>query len=201
MTKDMDDVNNGWHQPERLKAYEPRPKPSTQPKPSLHRAIYEPTEERPETDSEHMARDMREGTFPARSERKMVPVTPPEPDLLPCPFCGSAAVLSRSPRAVVVGCDNDDCPSRECYSSGQIKNEPRVIERWNTRAQPAPAADLGFGGPEDVDRAKSALADLVSWFGKPVQGALGMVWVIPAGDQGADDAIAAARSIVGGESS
>ena len=31
---------------------------------------------RPETDAEHIARDMREGRFPAQSKRKMVPVQP-----------------------------------------------------------------------------------------------------------------------------
>jgi len=39
---------------------------------------------------------------------------------------------------------------------------------------------------------RSVLADLVSWFTKPVRGERGLVWVIPAGQQGADDAVAAA---------
>ena len=37
---------------------------------------------RSETDSEHIARDMREGRFPARSEPQMVPVTPAPVDAL-----------------------------------------------------------------------------------------------------------------------
>lgn len=46
----------------------------------------------------------------------------------------------------------------------------------------------------NAENTQSALTDLVSWFDKPVQGERGMVWVIRAGDQGADDAVAAARS-------
>jgi hypothetical protein len=37
---------------------------------------------RPETDMEHIARDMREGRFPERSEPQMVPVTPAPVDAL-----------------------------------------------------------------------------------------------------------------------
>lgn len=45
-----------------------------------------------------------------------------------------------------------------------------------------------------ADRLASALTDLVSWFDKPVQGERGMVWVIRAGDQGADDAVTESRA-------
>ncbi|MGR6533103.1 hypothetical protein [Brevundimonas sp. RM1] len=45
----------------------------------------------------------------------------------------------------------------------------------------------------------TALADLVSWFTKPVQGQNGMVWVIPAGEQGADDAVASALAALQAE--
>gem|GEM_PF-4611153 len=44
----------------------------------------------------------------------------------------------------------------------------------------------------EAERMRSVLADLVSWFTKPVRGERGLVWVIPAGQQGADDAVAAA---------
>lgn len=48
---------------------------------------------------------------------------------------------------------------------------------------------------------REALVDLVSWFTKPVQGQNGMVWVIPAGEQGADDAVSAGRAaLAAGES-
>lgn len=45
-----------------------------------------------------------------------------------------------------------------------------------------------------ADRLASAMTDLVSWFDKPVQGECGMVWVIRAGDQGADDAVTESRA-------
>jgi hypothetical protein len=37
---------------------------------------------RPETGMEHIARDMREGRFPERSEVQMVPVAPPPHDAM-----------------------------------------------------------------------------------------------------------------------
>lgn len=44
----------------------------------------------------------------------------------------------------------------------------------------------------EAEQLGTALADLVSWFTNPVQGERGLVWVIPAGQQGADDAVAQA---------
>ena len=38
--------------------------------------MVEPVKVRPETDSEHIARDIREGRFPEKSDRKMVPAEP-----------------------------------------------------------------------------------------------------------------------------
>lgn len=43
-----------------------------------------------------------------------------------------------------------------------------------------------------ADKLREVLVDLTSWFTKPVQGQSGMVWVIPAGEIGADDALNAA---------
>ena len=50
-----------------------------------------------------------------------------------------------------------------------------------------------------ADRVRAALTDLVTWFDKPVQGERGMVWVIRAGDQGADDAVAEALAALKSE--
>ena len=63
--------------------------------------------------------------------------------------------------------------------------------RQATHPSPPPAAD--------EDRVRSALADLVTWFDKPVQGERGMIWVIRAGDQGADDAVAEALAALKSE--
>lgn len=61
-------------------------------------------------------------------------------EIKPCPFCGNEAVIGRSKRAVTVGCDFNDCPSRECYSSGKLEDESSVIASWNTRhPSPTPA--------------------------------------------------------------
>lgn len=43
----------------------------------------EPVKVRPETDSEHIARDIREGRFPEKSDRKMVPAEPVKRPLPP----------------------------------------------------------------------------------------------------------------------
>lgn len=67
-----------------------------------------------------------------------------------------------------------------------------------TRKPPKPASSRNVitlythPSPATADKLREALADLVSWFTKPVQGERGMVWVIPSGDQGADDAVAQA---------
>ncbi|GEM_PF-2243082 len=69
-------------------------------------------------------------------------------------------------------------------------------ERFSTEplyTHPAPDA------LREDSQAWGMLADLVSWFTKPVQGQNGMVWVIPAGDQGADDAVAAALAALQAE--
>ena len=42
------------------------------------------------------------------------------------------------------------------------------------------------------DKAREALADLTSWFTLPMIS--GKVWIIPAGERGADDAVNAARA-------
>lgn len=56
---------------------------------------------------------------------------------------------------------------------------------------PAPEAEK-LRVAVEAEQLGTALADLVSWFTKPVQGERGLVWVIPAGQQGADDAVAQA---------
>jgi len=46
------------------------------------------------------------------------------------------------------------------------------------------------------DKAREALGDLVSWFTTPQVG--GQVWMIPAGERGADGAVNAARAALAG---
>ena len=58
-------------------------------------------------------------------------------------------------------------------------------------APPAPEAEK-LRVAVEAEQLGTALAELVSWFTKPVQGERGLVWVIPAGQQGADDAVAQA---------
>lgn len=50
-----------------------------------------------------------------------------------------------------------------------------------------------------ADKLRDVLIDLTSWFTKPVQGQSGMVWVIPAGEMGADDAVNAALAALKAE--
>ncbi|MCO8030098.1 hypothetical protein NI454_09055 [Brevundimonas diminuta] len=63
--------------------------------------------------------------------------------------------------------------------------------------RPFPFATVGVPHPTsspapEAEKLRSALADLASWFTKPVQGERGLVWVIPAGERGADDAVSEA---------
>jgi hypothetical protein len=46
------------------------------------------------------------------------------------------------------------------------------------------------------DKAREVLGDLVSWFTTP--NVSGRVWIIPAGERGADDAVNAARAALAG---
>lgn len=50
-----------------------------------------------------------------------------------------------------------------------------------------------------ADKLRDVLIDLTSWFTKPVQGQNGMVWVIRAGERGADDALNAALAALKAE--
>ena len=68
------------------------------------------------------------------------------------------------------------------------------IKRW----MPFPDSQYLFPHPAP-DALRDALADLTSWFTKPVQGQNGMVWVIPAGERGADDAVNAALAALQAE--
>lgn len=69
----------------------------------------------------------------------------------------------------------------------------QIVSIILNRAHPSPPPAA------DEDRVRSALTDLVTWFDKPVQGERGMVWVIRAGDQGADDAVAEALAALKSE--
>lgn len=70
-----------------------------------------------------------------------------------------------------------------------------AAEAWGMEAKQEGLSPITHPAPDalrEEPQAWGMLADLVSWFTKPVQGQNGMVWVIPAGDQGADDAVNAA---------
>lgn len=67
-----------------------------------------------------------------------------------------------------------------------------AAEAWGMEAKQEGLSPITHPAPDALredPQAWGMLADLVSWFTKPVQGQNGMVWVIPAGDQGADDAV------------
>lgn len=64
-----------------------------------------------------------------------------------------------------------------------------AAEAWGMEAKQEGLSPIAHPAP---DALRGPLEDLVSWFTKPVQGQNGMVWVIPAGEQGADDAVNAA---------
>ena len=79
---------------------------------------------------------------------------------------------------------------REAYITLDVTAH-RLAAVSDAHPSPTPAAD--------ADRVRAALTDLVTWFDKPVQGERGMVWVIRAGDQGADDAVAEALAALKSE--
>lgn len=58
-----------------------------------------------------------------------------ETDLLPCPFCGSDAVVARDFTGLVrywsVQCKNEDCLAR----SGYHLKARSAMEQWNKRAR------------------------------------------------------------------
>jgi hypothetical protein len=60
--------------------------------------------------------------------------------LLPCPFCGVAPTPYRGEVIVTVGCDNNECPARECYCSMPLAYETEAIAAWNRRT-PAPEGE------------------------------------------------------------
>lgn len=61
------------------------------------------------------------------------------------------------------------------------------------------ARDLYLTAAPSADKLRDVLIDLTSWFTKPVQGQNGMVWVIRAGERGADDALNAALAALKAE--
>ena len=64
-------------------------------------------------------------------------------ELLPCPFCGEAAVILPHPggTGLRIGCDNDQCPV-EAYVYGIEPHKGYLIRDWNTRSLLRPV-DLG----------------------------------------------------------
>lgn len=95
--------------------------------------------------------------------------------------------------------------AREGYPSGAWGCVARLSDNtpWEafaaTEDQPDPAGAWSEAitlythpAAPSADKLREVLVDLTSWFTKPVQGQSGMVWVIPAGGMGADDALNAA---------
>lgn len=137
--------------------------------------------------------------------------------LAPCPFCGGEAWLNDYEAKYSDLPPKSRCPQcRSCGASlGYLATPAKATEAWNRRVTAASAqariaelealvesyrrtADLEArdcdAAEARADRLASALTDLVSWFDKPVQGERGMVLVIRAGDQGADDAVTESRA-------
>ena len=87
----------------------------------------------------------------------------------------------------------------------QAREDAQPVDHWsdcavhNAPAYPVGSCDCGGYIHPAPDALRDALADLASWFTKPVQGQNGMVWVIPAGEMGADDAVNAALAALQAE--
>lgn len=103
-------------------------------------------------------------------------------EILPCPFCGTAAVVNRSERAVTVGCDFNDCPSRECFAAGRVAEEAGVISAWNTRAalSPAPPARTPMGGEVEALREALEATVAIRWemVGTPTDSEAATAWAL-----------------------
>lgn len=57
-------------------------------------------------------------------------------ELLPCPFCGSAAKLRTEDTCYFVECDD---PSYECCAPGPAgPSVDSAVELWNRRVSPSP---------------------------------------------------------------
>lgn len=76
--------------------------------------------------------------------------------------------------------------TKPCVPEGSIRNL-------------TPLGPIAHPAALSADKLLEALVDLTSWFTKPVQGQSGMVWVIPAGEMGADDALNAALTALKAE--
>ena len=89
--------------------------------------------------------------------------------------------------------------SRERVDGTNIKTGDKSIPYsaviWS---QPRDPEEAHPAAPS-ADKLREVLVDLTSWFTKPVQGQSGMVWVIPAGERGADDALNAALAALKAE--
>jgi hypothetical protein len=78
--------------------------------------------------------------------------------------------------------------------------DDEIIAEWGF--QRSPTGPLHAAAPRiaateaENGKLKEALSDLVSWFTTPQVG--GRVWIIPAGERGADDAVNNARAALAG---
>lgn len=62
------------------------------------------------------------------------PKMTPEPDLLPCPFCGVRP--SYAYKNKIGGWHSLLCLNDACFAAPEVvgNSQPEIIERWNTRA-------------------------------------------------------------------
>ena len=100
---------------------------------------------RPETTSEHIARDMREGRFPERSEPQMVAdLAAATPELKTCPFCGCDLVTRHTGWL--------DHPKAKCILSGKVFHKG-FIGQWNRRADLPPTLSAALARIAELEAA------------------------------------------------
>ena len=87
----------------------------------------------------------------------------PSPELLPCPFCGSAGKHHKNDLYEFIQCSNDECAM--CPSTNwRIIEKGDALPAWNTRAltppTPAETVTVALPGAGEVEqRARKVLAD------------------------------------------
>ena len=87
--------------------------------------------------------------------------------LMPCPFCGSAAVridvsISSGRRWVSVRCGNNDCLARPHMDIFETPQE--AAEAWNTRAEVAYPTKTGRTDDDGNDIFAGDAVEVISWF-------------------------------------
>ena len=90
-------------------------------------------------------------------------------------------------------------PSIRATKRGAERMIEGIDAKHEHRLSREPIALYTHPAAPSADKLRDVLVDLTSWFTKPVQGQSGMVWVIPAGERGADDALNAALAALKAE--